>query len=162
MKALSLVLSLAVGLMFSSNLLAAGKCCAKKGAPKHAALDFLKGVTLTTDEQTKVDALAAEYQAKFKANSQKLADVLTPEQKKARKDAVAAAKAAGKKGHDLDKAATAAVTLTADQQAKKKDIAKDGAALHKELKDKVVALLTPEQQDQVKKNAEAHKHGKKK
>ena len=166
MKTLSLVLALAAGLVLASNLSAADTGCGKKAcdkaakAKKHAMLDFLKGITLTDDQQTKVDALAKDYQPKFKANADKAAAVITPEQKKAREDAVKAAKAEGKKGKELGKVAAAAVTLTDEQKSTLADVSKAGKSLSKEFHDKVIALLTPEQTDQLK-AAHQHKKGSK-
>ncbi|MGO8744995.1 MAG: YfdX family protein [Thermoguttaceae bacterium] len=73
--------------------------------------------------------------------------VLTPEQKKA----CAAARAAGKTGEEIDQAVDAAVKLTDEQKAKLAAAKKEISALHKDLRQKVLAVLTPEQQKQLKK-----------
>jgi len=62
---------------------------------------LLKGITLTADQQTKVDAIKADPKAKGLAAAAKIRDVLTDEQKTTFDANVAAAKAkAGKGGSD--------------------------------------------------------------
>ena len=78
-------------------------------------------------------------------------EVLTPEQKKAREEAIKAAKAAGKDKKACMEAGEAAAKMTDEQKAKLSDIKKEMGACRKDLKDKVLAVLTPEQQEQLKK-----------
>jgi Spy/CpxP family protein refolding chaperone len=122
------------------------KCPATK--PQHHAMglpwDVLKGLNLTDDQKAKVKELRKEYGPKFKAAAD---SVLTADQKEAREDAVKAAKAEGKKGPEVGKAAMEAVKLTDDQKAKMKEVMKP---LHKEVHEKLMAILTPEQQEQLK------------
>ena len=83
---------------------------------------------------------------------------MTADQKKACEDAVKAAKAEGKKGPEVWKAAKQAAKLTDDQKAKLKEVMKP---LHKELHEKILALLTTEQKDQLKQKcaaAKSHHH----
>jgi Spy/CpxP family protein refolding chaperone len=148
MRLVASVLALAVALTFVGNLSAADKPSGKHGHPVAAPWDILKGLNLTDDQKAKVKELRKEYGSKYHAAAD---SVLTDEQKTARADAIKAAKAEGKKGPELHKAVAAAVKLTDEQKAKMKEAVKP---LNKEFKDKLLAILTPEQKDQVKQNCE--------
>ena len=108
-------------------------------------------MNLTDDEKAKVADLKKEYAPKIKEANAKVNDVLTADQKKARDDAVKAARDAGKSRQEIRDAGIAAMKLTDDQKAKRADARKAIQALNKEITDKVTALLTPEQQDVLKK-----------
>jgi Spy/CpxP family protein refolding chaperone len=136
----------------------------KKAAPSPAAdqiAKITKGLTLTADEKTKLDDVAKQYDSKL-CDAKKKCDVLTADQKKACKDAEKAAKDAGKSHKEIHQAGEAAVTLTAEQKTQKADAKKGMESLEKELKDKVLAVLTPDQQAQLKKACESKKESKKK
>ena len=85
--------------------------------------------------------------------------MLTAEQKKARQEAAKTAKAAGKKGKEVKEAEDAAAPLTEDQKTKQAAAQKESRSLEKELKEKAMAVLTPEQKEQIK---PAPRGGKKK
>ena len=91
-----------------------------------------------------------EYGPKLTPDPQALESLLTPEQKKVRDDAVAAAKAAEAKAKELRKAAKNAVQLTAEQKAKLAELTKPVKAARQELRQKVLDVLTPEQKDLLK------------
>ncbi len=110
-----------------------------------------QGLKLTDDQKAQVKELRKEYGPKFKAAAD---SILTAEQKKARADAVKAAKAEGKKGREVMKAAHEAVKLTDEQKAKIKEAMKP---LHKEVREKIMAILTPEQKAQLKQKCEKAK-----
>jgi Spy/CpxP family protein refolding chaperone len=155
-----MVLALTLVMLIASPLMAKDKKEKKEG-PGPAAeriAKITKSLTLTDDQKAKLEDLTKEYNPKF-CDVQKKGDVLTEDQKKARKEAEKTAKAAGKKGKELHEAADAAVTLTDEQKSKKADAQKEVKGLEKELRDKVLAVLTPEQQEQVKKAHEG-KHKK--
>jgi Spy/CpxP family protein refolding chaperone len=156
MRVVSVVLALAVSLAFVGQLLAADQACPTT-KPEHnghqmmGAFGVLKGLNLTDEQKAKVKELRKEYMPKFKeaANS-----VLTADQQKARDAAIKTAKAAGEKGPAVFKAAKAAVQLTDAQKAKMKEAIKP---LKKELREKIKAILTPEQQEQLKAKIAKHK-----
>ena len=131
------------------------KCEKYSVAKSHHAVGMswrvLKGLNPTDDQKAKVKELRKEYRPKFKAAAD---SVLTTDQKQAREDAIKAAKAEGKKGRDVWQAVRQAVKLTDEQKAKLKEAVKP---LHKELHEKIVALLTPEQQAQLKQRCEKRK-----
>ncbi len=77
--------------------------------------------------------------------------VLTDEQKKAREEAIKTAKDAGKNMRDTFKAASEAVKLTDDQKTKLREEMQAMRPVVTELRGKINAILTPDQQEQVKK-----------
>ena len=142
------MLALATALTMVGRLWADETCPASKpGHHEHHAMGFchmLKGLSLSDDQKAKLKALKEEYKPKFKAAAD---SILTADQQKARDEAVKAAKAEGKKGPEVWKAARHAVKLTDEQKAKFHEAMKP---LHKELHEKVMALLTTEQKEQLK------------
>ena len=98
MRVVSTVFALAVSLMIGGNLLAADEKTAPEGGRHHHSMmgqwnafpdQMLKGLNLTDDQKAKVEALKKEYAPKLKEAAD---SVLTADQKKARDDAVKAAK----------------------------------------------------------------------
>jgi Spy/CpxP family protein refolding chaperone len=80
----------------------------------------------------------------------KAADVLTPEQKKAGEAAAKAAKDAGKDKKEIQQAREEALKITAEQKTKQADLRKQLGAIQKDIREKVMGVLTPEQQEQIK------------
>jgi len=153
MRILASVLALAVALTMVGKLWADDDKACPATKPHHHAMampwELLKGLNLTDDQKAKVKELHKEYGPKFKA----VADgILTTDQQKARDDAVKAAKAEGKKGPEVWKAAMNAVKLTDDQKAKLMEAMKP---LHKEVHTKLLAILTSEQREQLKQKCSA-------
>jgi Spy/CpxP family protein refolding chaperone len=155
MRIVAGVLALAVALTIVGKLSAADDKACPTTKPQHHAMgtpwDVLKGLKLTDDQKAKVKEFRKEYEPKFKAAAD---SILTTEQKEARADAVKAAKAEGKKGPEVWKAAMEAVKLTDDQKSKMKEVMKP---LHKEVHEKLMAILTSEQKDQLKEKCAATK-----
>ena len=112
-----------------------------------------EGLTVTAEQKTKFGDLCKEFGPKL-MDVMKKVDVLTPEQKTSQREAMKAAKDAGKTGKELREAVQAAVKLTDDQKAKQVETRKEMGALEKELREKVMAVLTPEQKDELKKKAD--------
>lgn len=166
MKAVISVLTLAVSMMIVGNLSAAeGKGEHKDKHPRGAMMEpwrMLKGLNLADDQKAKLEELKKEYGPKLKDDRQGLESILTADQKKVRDEALKAAKAAGKKPGEAWKEVKEAVKLTDEQKAKLADNRKDMKALHKEIHEKILALLTQEQQDQLKKIREERKEHKEK
>ena len=135
------------------------KCESKKApaCPAAQRVDkMVAGLKLTDAQKTSLAAVKKEYGPKLMAAIKKL-DVKTPEQKKAIAEAAKEAKAAGKKGKELHQAIEAAVTLTEAQKTQLAEAKKTMGALEKELRQKVMSVLTPEQKDQLKKAHQAKK-----
>ena len=122
---------------------------------------MLKGVTLTDDQKGQLDAVKKELGPKLMEVMKKQRAIWTPEQVKARGEAEKAAKAAGKTGKEFAEAVEAATKATDQQKAQTAEIRKELSALEKELREKVLAVLTPEQKEQVKKNMPQRKPAKK-
>jgi len=153
MKTACTVLALVATLLIANTAGAAGgkkKANKDTGIPYYQTVDkYLKPVTLTDDQKSKLDALKKDYESKFKDIYAKQ-DVLTPEQKKAGEEARKAAKVEGKKGKELSAAYDAAAKETDDQKSQKKEAEKQLHALEKEMHGKVLDLLTDEQKALVK------------
>ncbi len=165
MKSARVALGLAVVLLMASPVLAGpGKNGPKKEkkAPPNPATQFaekvLKGIDLTDAQKTQLKEIEKEFGPKL-ADVVKKMDVLTPDQKKARAEAAKAAKAAGKKGKEAREAVEAAVKLTDDQKAKMAEARKELGPLENQLREKVLAVLTPEQKEKL---PQPKKHGNKK
>ena len=69
-----------------------------------------------------------------------------------------AAKKAGKSGRELWEAAQKAVNLTPEQKTKMAEAGKAMGAVYHEMHDKLTALLTPEQKQQLESRMKQH-HG---
>jgi Spy/CpxP family protein refolding chaperone len=112
---------------------------------------FMKGLNLSAEQKAGIRKLNKEYAGKFKQIIVNVDNVYTPEQRRTRDEAIKAAVAAKKNGKELANAIKSSVTLTTEQRAKMDAIAKDAANLRKELQEKIMAVLTPEQREQLEK-----------
>ena len=145
----------------------ADKAAAKqaKGAAKkqNGALDmvfvFPKVVEPTDEQKTKLAALRTELGPKLLEAQKATAAVLTPEQRKIRRETTKANKDAGLKGKEARAAVMAALKLTDDQKKALETAEKTQAEVRKGIDEKILALLTDEQKAKV---AEAKKPAKKK
>jgi hypothetical protein len=142
-------------LFLATSLIAADEAKPKKGkkakaAPVSAAFKLPNGITLTADQQAKLDELKTQYATKLADAEKKISDVYTEEQRTQQTAARRDAMAAGKKGKELKAAVDAAVKLTDEQQKKLADAQKDQKQLTKEVRKQVVAMLSDEQKQQLK------------
>lgn len=123
----------------------------KKGPDPTAAMaKKLEGVDLTAEQKTKWEAVVAEHGPKLKAAAEKLSKALTPEQVKARQEAMQAAKAAGKKGKEAEASIKEALKLTAEQQKAFDDAAKEQKDVQAAFTTAVTSILTDEQKEKAK------------
>ena len=122
----------------------------KKKKPAPAAVRVPKGIELNEDQRAKVEALNKEFGPKLAACRKEAAGVITADQKKARSEAMKAAKAAGKKGKELRAAAEAASKVTEDQKQQLARCKKDMGALQKEIRAQLAGILTDEQKAKLK------------
>ena len=120
----------------------------KKKTP--VAIKVPKSIELTAEQKTKLDALNKEFGPKLAECRKKQAGIITADQKKARAEAMKKAKADGKKGKELRAAVNAALAITADQKTKQAETKKAMAALNKQIKTQLAALLTDEQKAKLK------------
>jgi Spy/CpxP family protein refolding chaperone len=156
LRVISAVLVLGVSLVLVADLSAGirdrRRVAHQDGQPNFSRVDMMvRGLTLTDAQKAKVAELKSVYDPKFKENRAKIDGLFTDEQKKARKEAVEKAKADGKNRKEIWDAGEAAVKLTPEQKAKLDEMKKTGETMTKEVREKVKALLTPEQLEQWKK-----------
>ncbi len=162
MRTARIALALVVALLIACPVLAAGNKCDSKSkkcpvCPAAQRVDkMVAGLTLTDEQKTSLAAVKKEYGPKFVAALKKL-DVTTPDQKKACAAAAKEAKAAGKTGKEVHQAMAAAVTLTDEQKTQLAGAKKEVGALEKGLRKQVLAVLTPEQKQELKKAHDAKK-----
>jgi hypothetical protein len=111
-----------------------------------APFNFPKQITLSDEQQKKLDELKAEYQPKLTELTKKVdAITATPERKKARQEAEKKAKEDGKKGKELQAAINDANKYTDDEKKDIKDLGAARSKLMGEINKKKNALLTEEQ-----------------
>jgi Spy/CpxP family protein refolding chaperone len=159
MRMVRIVLILAVALLMALPVMAQEKKKGKRGQRGFDVVQlWLRGVTLTDEQKPKVDALKKEYEPKL-AEAGKKMDVRTDDQKKAAADAEKAALDAGKSRREAAADARAAVTLSDEQKAKRKEAGAAMQTLMTEMRGKVMDLLTAEQKEQVQKNIDEMKKG---
>jgi hypothetical protein len=88
-------------------------------------LQVPKEITLTAEQQKKLDELVAVYTPKHEAMQKKRDDILSEEQRKAGSEARQAAEAAGKSWKEKQQATDDAMKLTPEQKAKLDAISKE-------------------------------------
>jgi Spy/CpxP family protein refolding chaperone len=160
-----MVFALVVSLVLVDSLLAqqGGRGAGRRGGFSPIdRVERVKGLNLTDDQKSKLADLKKVYDPQLKELAAKLDGVLTADQKKARDEAMKAAREAHKRGPEVRDSIQAAMKLT---DAQKTELAKDRkaiGALDKEISGKITALLTAEQQDVLKKaraDHAGHGHG---
>jgi hypothetical protein len=141
-----------VALTASANVAHAAKEAKGKKANGQANAVFAipKEITLTAEQQAKVDEIKKEQGPKVAELTTKLDAVLTDEQKAARKEANAKAKADGKKGKEAKAAVDEAMKLTDDQKKQQSEMQPELAKLQLSIKEQINGLLTDEQKTHYK------------
>lgn len=153
----SLVRTLVVGglvLMVGTLALAAEGKKARPTRPEGRRFDpfaWINRLNLSEEQKGKVEALRKEYEPKLAEGQAKLDSILTPEQKKAQEEAIAKAKEAGKTGRELFEAGRNAVQLTEEQQKQMKEVRTHIAELQRQIREKIMGLLTDEQKAELRK-----------
>jgi Spy/CpxP family protein refolding chaperone len=148
MRAVSTALALVVSLAIVSTLRAADAMerQASKHPPRPQNFGLpLDQLNLTDDQKAKVDELQKEYGPQLRELEEKMAASLTDEQRQARQEAEQAARAADKLPKEIREAVESATKATAEQEAKFAELRKEMAPLQREIREKILALLTPEQ-----------------
>jgi len=119
------------------------------GLPEFGRIDafaIVKRIPNLTDEQKqKIETLRKEYEPKLAELRGKMDSLLTPEQKKAREDAIKKAKEQGKTGRALLEAIRDAFKLTPEQETKMKELRTQMMQLFQEIRGKLEEILTNEQ-----------------
>lgn len=120
----------------------------REGAKRQTAqvpLQFLENIKLTEAQEVKLAAIKKELGPKFAEVRKRTRAILTPEQQKARTQAMKAAKGAGKKRKETMAAVEKAMKLTDAQKKGMAEAKKLTAALQQQLRAKVETILTDEQ-----------------
>ena len=169
MRAVSSVLALAVSLSVAGVLLAQGggmgspgpAPAKEKGQEDEAKnpeltgpLGVYRGLDLTADQKSKMSDLMKKYKSKLRSFDHRnaLEGLLTPEQKKARQQAVKEARDAGKDSRDISDAGDAALQLTDQQKTKLIKAEQQLRVVYMEVQHKVMAdILTDAQKEQLRK-----------
>ena len=136
---------LAVAMALTAGSVEAAKEKKKPDGSANPVFAIPKEITLTAEQQTKLDAITKEEGPKVAELTEKLDAVLTAEQKTARKEAAAKAKADGKKGKDAAAAVEEALKLTDEQKKQRAEVQPEMAKLQASIKEKIHGLLTDEQ-----------------
>lgn len=114
-----------------------GKKVVKRLTLAEATLKRLAAAELSEEQQKKIKDIAAEYAPKLQEARKKVNSLITPEQRKARREAIAKAKAAGKKPSDV----VTTLKPTPEQVEAQKQVREVYVSFNKEVR----ALLSPEQ-----------------
>jgi len=117
----------------------------------------LDQLNLTEDQKAKVEELRQEYGPKLAEFGKKVTAILTDEQRKDRQEATQAARAAGTSAKEIFDAGEAATKATDEQRAKITEVRKEQAPVQREVREKILALLTAEQKEKLPKG---HNKGK--
>jgi hypothetical protein len=143
---------LALAVLIASPVWAAKEEKKNKGAAKAVAKAFElpTEITLTAEQQTKLADVKKEFEPKLQEVVKKQNEILTPEQKKARQEAMKTAKAAGKKGKELQADVAAAVKLTDEQKKKQEEVGKELKDLNGKVREQISGFLTAEQKVHLK------------
>jgi len=122
----------------------------KKDGASSAVFAIPKEITLSAEQQTKLDEIKMEQVPKIADLNEKLDSILTSEQKTARKEAAAKNKADGKKGKEARAAIEEAINLTDDQKKQRSETQPELAKLQLSIKQQIYGLLTDEQKPNYK------------
>ena len=85
----------------------------------------VEGMDLSEDQKEKLGKVRDDFEAKQQAIQEKLADLLTEDQKQTGKDAMESAKQSGKKGREFYLSLEASLKLTDEQKQKMEPIGKE-------------------------------------
>ena len=166
MRVVRVALILAVALLMVCPVLAQEKKKERKRGPGgfDPVQRILRDLTLTDEQKAKIEDVKKEFAPK-RDEARKKMDVLSPDQKKAREEAVKKAREEGKSRGEIRAAAEAAVTLSDKQKADRDEGMKCLRTVSEQMIAKIKEILTPEQKAEVEKRmAEMKKRfeGKKK
>lgn len=115
---------------------------------------YVAKLELSPEQKEQVAAIDQEFAGKVKELAEKRRAILTPEQQKARQDAMKAAKAAREEGKDakeIRRELANAVQLTEAQQKQQKELQAAQQELNKQVLAALKTVLTPAQQEQLPK-----------
>jgi DNA gyrase inhibitor GyrI len=151
MSRLTAVVALLLAVLVAMPVLAAEKKKAEKKPSVPYQFRLPPEITLNAEQKKKLDELMATYGPKVQEIEKQRAAMLTEEQKKAGSEARKNAEAAGKPSKEVTRAADEAMKLTPEQKAKLDALRKETSPLNKEIRGKILEILTPEQKEQFEK-----------
>jgi hypothetical protein len=145
---------LSIALMFAVATSAAMAQEAKKGKKNQAGagsqvFQLPKEVTLTEEQQAKLDALKKEFGPKIAELQKKVDEVLTAEQRQARTEANAKNREEKLTGRQAQERILAALKLTDEQKPKWDGAQKELQDLQGKVREKIAEFLTDEQKAKV-------------
>jgi hypothetical protein len=145
--------ALALSLAFLAAPALAQDAKAEKGKKNAAAGAFNvpKTITLSAEQQAKLDELKKQLEPLLVEALKKEEGILTPDQRAARATAGKDARAAGKKGKEIQAAVDEAVKLSEEQKSQLAEAHRVVTDLQKKARDGVMGLLTEEQKSSLKK-----------
>ena len=108
----------------------------------------IRGVEFTKAQQEKIEDLRKKYVPQLTESQRKVFGVYTNEQRRARRDALQAARKAGKRGRELQQAGQAAVKLSGEQKKQLADARKAREKLTQKIQREVLGFLTARQKKQ--------------
>lgn len=132
----------------------------KKGLPGQQIFQLPKEVELTADQQAKLDALKKEHGPKLAELQKRVDEILSMEQKTARKEAIAKAREEKLKGKEAREALEAALKLTPEQKEKWTAAQAEIQAAQGKVRERIAEFLTDEQKAKVPGLAPAKKKKK--
>jgi DNA gyrase inhibitor GyrI len=159
MNRLTKIVALLLAVFVVVPVLAAEK---KKAAKKPSVPNQFRlppEITLNAEQQKKLDELMATYGPKLQAIEKQRAAIFTEEQRKAGSEARKNAEAAGKPSKEVTQAADDAMKLTPEQKTKLDAIRKETSPISKEIRGKILDILTPEQKVQFEKAEQKKREG---
>jgi len=144
-------LGLVLTMASSSAVMAQEKGKGKKKAGQALPVFAIPAEIKLSEEQTaKVEELKKSEGPKVAELQKKLDDLLTADQKAARKEAMAKAKADGKKGKEAQAAVEEALKLNDEQKKQRSELQAEMSKLQLSIKQQIHGLLTDEQKSHYK------------
>jgi acetyl esterase/lipase len=110
----------------------------------------LRGVEFTPDQQIRTKELQEKYTPQLVEIQRKHGSILTDDQRQAQREALRAAREAGKQGSELKEAVDAAVKLSDQQKETLERFQKERGDLFAKIQEELRALLTGEQRKQLR------------
>lgn len=123
---------------------------AERGQGRMPALRFLNGIELTKEQKQQLRQIRTELGPELQEVTTKIQELVPAEKRQAAAEAVAKAKADGKKGKELKEVREAALGLNEAQQAQMTELTAKQKELGEKLKEKVMGILTDAQKEQIK------------
>ena len=109
----------------------------------------VEGLDLSADQKEKLGKIRDDLETKRQAIHEKLAAVLSDDQKQIAKDTMESAKQSGKKGREFYQSLEASLKLTDEQKQKMEPIGKELQSLATDIEKQVMEVLTPEQKEKL-------------